>query len=83
MSRSGAYYVIKAMDRTIAGAATADAPKAPKAPKARAAHAAARPNGRISARIRHLLAKVHNGDAASQADRARRNLHGAARQESP
>jgi hypothetical protein len=67
MSRSGVYYAIKAMDRTIAGAAAADAPRAP-----------ARSNGRIFAQVRHVLAKVHNGGADRRADRGRRSLRGAA-----
>ena len=67
MSRSGVYYAIKAMDRTIAGAAAADAPRAP-----------ARSNGSVSARVRHVLATVHHGGAARRAGRGRRSLRGAA-----
>lgn len=76
MSRSGVFYAIKAMERTAAGAAAADAP-ARRAVDGEAL-TTAHPNDSIFSRIRHVLAVVHHGGAASRAGRGRRSLSDAA-----
>ncbi len=82
MSRSGVFYVVKAMERTVAGTAAADAPPVPARPAAdRGAAAAARPDGRTSSLVRRLLTAVQHriGRAPGATGRGRRRLGGAAR----
>jgi len=78
MSRSAVFYVVKAMERTVAGAG---------APPARAGQAvdreagAARPGGSTSALVRRMLAAVRHsiGGAAGATSRGRRPLGGTVR----
>ena len=82
MSRSGVFYVVKAMERTVAGTAAADAPPLPARPAAdRGAAAAARPDGRTSSLVRRLLTAVQHriGRAPGAVGRGRRRVGGAAR----
>jgi len=79
MSRSGFYYVVKAMERTAAGA---DAPRAPaRQPADREPTAGARSDGRSSSLARRMLAAVQRGigGAPGPAGRGRRSVGGAAR----
>lgn len=73
MSRSGAFYAIKAMERT---AAAADAPA--RQAVDREALTTAQPDDSIFSRLGHVLAVVHHGGAASRAGRGRRSLSDAA-----
>lgn len=80
MARSGVFYAIKVMERTAERAAAPGAPGAPARPGIdREAPATARPDGGISARVRHLLAIARPGGTASRAGRGRKSLRGAAR----
>ena len=79
MSRSGFYYVVKAMERTAAGA---DAPRAAaRQPADREPTAGARSYGRSPALARRMLAAVQRGigGAPGPAGRGRRSVGGAAR----
>jgi len=78
MSRSGVFYVVKAMERTAAGTAAAGAARMPARQAGdREAAAAARP----ASLIRRLLAVVQRsvGVTPGAAARSRRRLGGAAR----
>jgi len=82
MSRSGVFYVVKAMERTAAGTAAAGAARMPARQAGdREAAAAARPDGSTASLIRRLLAVVQRsvGVAQGAAARSRRRLGGAAR----
>jgi hypothetical protein len=82
MSRSGVFYVVKAMERTVAGTAAADAPAVPARHVVdRAAAAAAQPDGSTTSLVRRVLAAVQHsfGVAPGAAGRHRRRLGGAAR----
>jgi hypothetical protein len=82
MARSGVFYVVKAMERTVAGAAAADAPPMPaRRTVAREAPAAARPDGSASSLPRRALAAVRRsmGGAPGTAGRGRRRLGDTAR----
>jgi hypothetical protein len=81
MSRSGAYYVVKAMERTAAGTPAAGAPRGP-APRAavRDAPAAARSDGGRPSLVGRMLAAVRGGidGAPGRGARGRRRVGGAA-----
>jgi hypothetical protein len=81
MPRSGVFYVVKAMERTVAGSAAADAPRVPAGRAADRDAAAARPDGSASSLVRRVRAAVQRsiGGAAGTADRGRRRVGGAAR----
>jgi hypothetical protein len=82
MSRSGVFYVVKAMERTVAGTAATDARRVPARHAAdREAAAGARPDGSTSSVVRRMLAAVRRGigGAPGTAGRSRRRLGGAAR----
>jgi hypothetical protein len=82
MSRSGVFYVIKAMERTAAGTAAAGAPRVPARQAVdREAAAAARPDGSTASLMRRVLAAVQHsvGVEPGAAGRGRRRLGGAAR----
>jgi hypothetical protein len=79
MARSGVFYVVKAMERTVAGA---DAPRAPaRQPADREPTAGARSHGRSSSLARRMLAAVQRslGGAPGPAGRGRHRVGGAAR----
>ena len=83
MSRSGVFYVVKAMERSVAGT---DAPRVPARQAVDREAAAARPEGGTSL-VRRMLAAVRHGigttsgtgAAPGTAGRGRRRLSGAAR----
>jgi hypothetical protein len=82
MPRSGVYYVVKAMERTAAGTAAADAARVPARQAVdREATAAARREGNAASLVRRVLAAVQRsaGVALGAAGRDRRRLGGAAR----
>ena len=81
MSRSGVFYVVKAMERTVAGTAAADAPAVPARQAVDRAAAAAPPDGSTTSLVRRVLAAVQHsfGVAPGAAGRDRRRLGGAAR----
>ena len=59
MSRSGVFYVVKAMERTASGTAAGGAARVPARQAGdREAAAPARPNGRTASLIRRALAAV-------------------------
>jgi len=80
MSRSGVFYVVKAMERTAAGTAATEASRAP-ARQAVKREAAARPDGSASSLVRRVLAAVQHsiGGAPGTTGRGRHRLGGAAR----
>jgi hypothetical protein len=82
MSRSGVYYVIRAMERAAAGPAVTGAPRAP-ARRAVDGEAAARPDDSVTSVVRRMLAAVHRGigGAPGAAGRWRRRLSGPAQAE--
>ena len=55
MARSGLFYVVKAMERTVAGAAVADAPRVPARQADDRKPVAARPDRSTSSRVRRML----------------------------
>jgi hypothetical protein len=82
MSRSGVFYVVKAMERTVAGTAAAGAAGRPARQAAdREAAAPARPDDGATSLIRRALAAVQHrvGVTPAAAGRGRRKLGGAAR----
>ena len=83
MSRSGVFYVVRAMERTAAGAAAAGAARVPARQPAdrEAAATAARPDGGTASFMRRVLAAVQHsiGVAPGAGGRHRRRLGGAAR----
>jgi hypothetical protein len=82
MSRSGVFYVVRAMERTAAGAAAAGTARVPARQGAdREAAAAARPAGGTASLVRRVLAAVQHsvGAAPGAGGRHRRRLGGAAR----
>jgi len=82
MSRSGVYYVVKAMERTAVGTAAAGAARVPARHAGdRQAAAAARPDGSTASLIRRLLAVVQHsvGIAPGAPARGRRRLGSSAR----
>ena len=82
MSRSGVFYVVKAMERTVAGTAAAGAASGParQAVDHEAAAADRRDGGAISLLRRVLAAVQHRvGVAPGAAGRGRRRVGGAAR----
>jgi hypothetical protein len=79
MSRSGVFYVIKAMEGVASGTSPAGAARASARPEVdREVPAAARPNS--PSRVRRVLAAVYHGIAGApgRAARGRRRLGGAA-----
>jgi hypothetical protein len=80
MSRSGVFYVVKAMERTVAGTAAADAPRVPAGQAVDREATAARPDGRAPSFVRRVLAAVQHslGGARDPAGRCRRTVGGAA-----
>ena len=81
MARSGVFYVVKAMERTVAGAAAADAARVPARQVVhRDADAAARPDGSTASLMRRVLAAVQRsvGVTPGAASRGRRRPGGAA-----
>jgi hypothetical protein len=82
MSRSGVFYVVKAMERTVAGTAAAGAASGPARQAAdREGAAAARRDGGAISLMRRVLAVVQRsvGVTPGVAGRGRRRLGGAAR----
>jgi hypothetical protein len=82
MSRSGVFYVVKAMERTAAGTAAAGAARVPAGQAVdREAAAADRSGDSTASLIRRVLAAVQHsvGVTPSTAGRGRRRLGGAAR----
>ena len=61
MSRSGAYYVFKAMERTAMGTPAAGSPRVPARRGVREAPAAARTEGGRPSLVRRVLAAVRGG----------------------
>jgi len=81
MSRSGVFYVIKAMEGVASGTAPAGAARASARREIdREVPAGARPDGSPSSRVRRVLAAVYHGivGAPGRAARGRRRLGGAA-----
>ena len=79
MSRSGVFYVVRAMDRVAAGTAAEDVPGAPASRAiARQGPAGVRAEGSGFSLVRRVLAAVHRG-RGGVAGRASRRLGGAAR----
>jgi hypothetical protein len=81
MSRSGVFYVVRAMERTASGAAAGAAHVPARQPVDCEATPAARPDGGTASFMRRLLAAVQHsvGVAPGEAGRGRRRLGGAAR----
>ena len=81
MSRSGVFYVVRAMQRTAAGTAAAGAARAPARQALDREAAAARPDGGTVSFVRRVLAAVQRsvGVAPGAVGRRRRRLGGAAR----
>jgi hypothetical protein len=83
MSRSGVFYVVKAMERTAAGTAAAGAARVPaqRAVDREAAAAADRRDGSTASLMRRVLAAVRHsvGGTPAATDRGRRRLGSAAR----
>jgi hypothetical protein len=82
MSRSGVFYVVKAMERTVAGTSEAGAAGGPARQAVdREAAAHARPDGGATSLIRRVLAAVQHRIVVTPAaaGRHRRKLGGAAR----
>ena len=81
MSRSGVFYVVKAMERTAAGTAATEASRAPARQAVKREAAAARPDGSASSLVRRVLAAVQHsiGGAPGTTGRGRHRLGGAAR----
>jgi len=82
MSRSGVFYVVRAMERVAAGAAADGVPDVPaRGAVAREAPAGARPDGSIFSLVRKVLAAAHlgMGGVPGRAGRGGRRLDGAAR----
>jgi hypothetical protein len=81
MSRSGVFYVVKAMERTVAGTGANDAPRVPARPAVDREAAAARPDGSAPSFLRRVLAAVRHspGGAPGSVGRGRRAVGGAAR----
>jgi hypothetical protein len=84
MSRSGVFYVVRAMERTAAGTAAAGAARVPARQAAeREVATAARPDGGTASLVRRALTAVQHsvGIASGTAGRGRRRrrLGGAAR----
>jgi hypothetical protein len=80
MSRSGVFYVVKAMERTVAGTAAADAPPVPAGRAVDCEATAARPDGSAPSFVRRVLAAVQHslGGAPGRTGRTRRAVRGAA-----
>jgi hypothetical protein len=80
MSRSGAYYVFKAMERTAMGTPAAGSPRVPARRGVREAPAAARTEGGRPSLVRRVLAAVRDAVAGAhgRTGRDRRGLGGAA-----
>jgi len=81
MSRSGFFYVVKAMERVAAGTAAHGVPDVPaRRAVARQAPSSARTEGSIVSLRRRVLAAVHLpvGSARERADQGSRRLGGAA-----
>jgi hypothetical protein len=82
MSRSGVFYVVRAMERTAAGASAAGAARVPARQAVdREAAADAHPDGGTASLVRRMLAAVQRsvGVAPGAVGRHRRRLGGAAR----
>jgi hypothetical protein len=81
MSRTGVFYVVKAMEMAAMGKAAAGAPRVPaRRAVAREAPAADRADGGARSRWRRVLAAVRRGmgSAPGRSGRSRRRLGGAA-----